>query len=82
MRRAAVAFRRASDLPLETCATFRRIPGIGWSDHGPFWQQGYRAFMATDTAFRRNPFYHTAGDLPQTLDYGRFARAIEGLAGG
>src|SRR3954452_11430341 len=80
MRRAAVAFRQASDLPLETCATFRRIPGVGWSDHGPFWQQDYRAFMATDTAFHRNPFYHTAGDLPETLDYGRFARAVDGLA--
>ena len=81
MQRAAAAFRAASELPLETCATFRWIPGIGWSDHAPFWRQGYRAFMVTDTAFHRNPFYHTAGDVPGTLDYGRFAAAVDGLAG-
>jgi hypothetical protein len=80
MREAAAAFRGASDLPLETCATLRGIPGVGWSDHGPFWRQGYRAFMATDTAFHRNPLYHTAGDLPGTLDYSRFAAAVLGLA--
>ena len=81
MRRAAAAFRRACDLPLETCATFRWVPGVGWSDHAPFWRQGYRAFMATDTAFHRNPFYHTAGDLPGTLDYARFGAAVDGLVG-
>ena len=81
MQRAAAAFRAASGLPLETCATFRWIPGVGWSDHAPFWRQGYRAFMVTDTAFHRNPNYHTAGDVPGTLDYGRFAAAVDGLAG-
>src|SRR3954454_159588 len=81
MLRSAAAFRAASDFPLQTCATFRWIPGIGWSDHAPFWRQGYRALMVTDTAFHRNPFYHTAGDVPGTLDYGRFAAAVDGLAG-
>jgi Zn-dependent M28 family amino/carboxypeptidase len=80
MRRAAAAFRAASDLPLETCATFRWIPGVGWSDHAPFWRHGYRAFMATDTAFHRNPWYHSARDTPETLDYRRFAAAVQGLA--
>jgi Zn-dependent M28 family amino/carboxypeptidase len=80
MRRAAAAFRAASDLPLETCATFRWIPGVAWSDHGPFWQQGYRAFMATDTAFHRNVWYHTGRDTPETLDYPAFAAAVDGLA--
>jgi Zn-dependent M28 family amino/carboxypeptidase len=80
MQRAAAAFRAASQLPLETCATFRWIPGVGWSDHAPFWRQGYRAFMVTDTAFHRNPYYHTADDRPRTLDYGRFAAAVNGLS--
>ena len=80
MRRAAAAFRAASALPLETCATFRWVPGVGWSDHAPFWREGYRAFMATDTAFHRNPWYHTARDTPGTLDYPRFAAAVRGLA--
>ena len=81
MREAAAAFRGASDLPLETCATSRRIPGVGRSDHGPFWRRGHRPSMATDTAFHRNPFYHTARDLPATLDYGRFGAAVDGLVG-
>ena len=80
MRKAAAAFRAASELPLETCATLRWIPGVGSSDHAPFWRQGYRAFMVTDTAYHRNPYYHTAGDVPRTLDYGRFAAAVDGLA--
>jgi hypothetical protein len=82
MRKAAAAFRRASELPVETCATFRWIPGVGWSDDAPFWCHGYWAFMVTDTAFHRNPFYHRPGDLPGTLDYPQFAAAIDGLAGG
>jgi Zn-dependent M28 family amino/carboxypeptidase len=81
MRRAAGAFRAACGFPLETCATFRWIPGVAWSDHRSFWRCGYPAFMVTDTAFHRNPWYHTAGDLPSTLDYPRFAAAVEGLAG-
>ena len=80
MRRAAAAFRAASDFPFETCATFRWIPGISWSDHGPFRRQGYRAFMVTDKAFHRNAWYHTGRDTPETLDYARFAAAVDGLA--
>jgi Zn-dependent M28 family amino/carboxypeptidase len=80
MRRAAAAFRAACAFPLQTCATFRWIPGVAWSDHWPFWRCGYPAFMVTDTAFYRNPWYHTARDTPETLDYPRFAAAVEGLA--
>jgi hypothetical protein len=35
--------------------------------------------MATDTAPFRNPHYHTPGDRPETLDYERVARVVEGL---
>lgn len=80
MRRAARAFRGRSDFPLETTATFGWIPGIAWSDHLSFWRAGYRAFMCTDTAFFRNPTYHSGGDTPETLDYPRLAQLTEGLA--
>jgi Zn-dependent M28 family amino/carboxypeptidase len=80
MRRAAKSFRRHSDLPLESTATFAWVPGAAWSDHLSFWRQGYRAFMATDTAFYRYPHYHSASDTPERLDYLRLARATEGLA--
>jgi hypothetical protein len=36
--------------------------------------------MVTNTAYHRNPYYHTAGDVPDTLDYSRFAAAVDGLA--
>jgi aminopeptidase YwaD len=39
------------------------------SDHGSFWDAGYPALIATDTAFLRNPHYHRATDLPATLNY-------------
>jgi hypothetical protein len=35
--------------------------------------------MVTDTAPFRNPNYHEASDLPDTLDYDRFARVVAGL---
>lgn len=78
--RAATALREATDLPVERVATFGFVPGVSWSDHRSFWRQGFRALMVTDTAFYRNPNYHTAQDRPETLDYGRMARLTEGLA--
>jgi hypothetical protein len=79
MRRAVRAFRARSDFPLEHAATFRLIPGIAWSDHWSFWRRGYRAFMVTDTAFHRYPYYHTAEDTPDKLTYPAFAEATQGL---
>jgi hypothetical protein len=79
MRRAARAFRAHSDFPLEHAATFRLIPGVAWSDHWSFWRRGYRAFMVTDTALYRYPYYHTSGDTPDKLTYQPFAEAAQGL---
>lgn len=80
MRQAAQAFRDRSDFPLETTATFAWIPGVAWSDHLSFWREGYRAFMCTDTAFFRNPYYHSAHDTPEKLDYPRLASLTDALA--
>jgi len=55
------------------------IPGISWSDHLSFWRRGYRALMVTDTAFYRYPYYHTALDVPDKLDYDALACVTEGL---
>ena len=35
--------------------------------------------MITDTAYERNPHYHTAGDTPDTLDYFRMAEVVNGV---
>lgn len=50
------------------------------SDHASFWHHGYRAFMITDTAFYRYPYYHTAKDTPEKLDYSRLAEVTDALA--
>ncbi len=52
------------------------------SDHSPFWDQGYRAIMATDTAFMRNPNYHKPSDRIETLDLNFMTGICEGLAEG
>ena len=79
MRRAARVFRRESDFPLEHLATLALIPGVSWSDHRSFWWRGYPAFMATDTAFYRNPHYHQPTDTPDKLAYPEMALATDGL---
>ncbi|MGD2073676.1 MAG: M20/M25/M40 family metallo-hydrolase [Gammaproteobacteria bacterium] len=79
MRRLARAFRAVSDFPLEHVATFAFVPGVAWSDHLSFWREGYRAVMVTDTAFYRYPFYHSAEDTPEKLDYRRLAEVTRGL---
>lgn len=72
-------FRETTPFPSEGAALPRFVPGVGWSDHWSFWQAGYPAIMITDTAPFRNPNYHTPGDLPETLDFDRFARVVMGV---
>jgi Zn-dependent M28 family amino/carboxypeptidase len=80
LRSALKAFRAHASLPAEGVAAPTFIAGIGWSDHWSFWQFGYRALMLTDTAPFRYPYYHTAQDTPDKLDYPRFASAVQGIA--
>jgi Zn-dependent M28 family amino/carboxypeptidase len=80
LRAALKSFRRATSLPAAGAAAPASIPGIAWSDHWAFWQFGYRALMLTDTAPYRYPYYHTAEDTPEKLDYDRLARACTGIA--
>ncbi len=81
LRSLVSAFGTASDFPVEYLAMPPIIPGLGWSDHRSFWRHGYKAVMVTDTAFYRNPNYHTAADTPETLDYEGIAAVTEGLFG-
>jgi Zn-dependent M28 family amino/carboxypeptidase len=78
-RRALGSFRRHTAFPSEGAAVPGWIPGIGWSDHWAFWQQGYPAIMVTDTALYRYPHYHTESDTPDKVDYDRLARVVAGL---
>lgn len=72
-------FRERARVPSEGASIPPFVQGVDWSDHGPFWKQGYRALMVTDTAPFRNPHYHEATDLPPTLDYRRLGLVTEGL---
>jgi Zn-dependent M28 family amino/carboxypeptidase len=58
------------------------LDALDWSDHLSFWNEGFPAVLVTDTAFLRNPHYHQASDLPETLDYDRLAKAAQAVAAG
>jgi Zn-dependent M28 family amino/carboxypeptidase len=79
MKQAVKAFKAVSDFPIEHVATLAAVPGVSWSDHLSFWRQGYKAFMVTDTAFYRYPYYHTPMDTYEKLNYERFTRMCRGL---
>ena len=81
LHEALASFRRHAAFPSEGVAAPAFIPGVDWSDHWPFWQEGYPALMVTDTAPYRYPHYHTAQDTPDKVDYERLARVITGLYG-
>ena len=70
---------RASGLRVETLAVPQFFSGIKLSDHSSFWKNGYRAIMITDTAFYRNPNYHTSGDTIDTLDFNKMTALCEGM---
>jgi hypothetical protein len=57
----------------------RVLPDTRRSDHAPFWDLGYPAFMVTDTAEMRNPHYHAASDRIETLDIDFLVAVCTGL---
>ncbi len=81
LRRAVAAFQASSDWPVQSVAMFEFVPGISWSDHVSFWRQGWPALMITDTAPYRYPWYHSAQDTPEKVDYESLASVTDGLAG-
>lgn len=48
----------------------------GMSDHRNYWEFGYAALMINDTAFMRNPNYHTELDTIETLNFEKMAEVI------
>jgi Zn-dependent M28 family amino/carboxypeptidase len=79
-RHMARVFRAHSDFPLEYAGLFRWFPGVAWSDHLSFWRQGYRAVMATDTAYQRYRYYHTSEDTPDKVNMPKLAEATVALS--
>jgi Zn-dependent M28 family amino/carboxypeptidase len=79
VRLAVGNFRQHTQFPSEGAALFGWLPGVGWSDHWTFWQEGFPAIMVTDTALFRDPYYHTANDTPDHIHYDHLARVTAGL---
>lgn len=80
VREALAAFRASSDFPAQGLAAPAHTTGVTLSDHTSYNRHGYPAIMITDTAFMRYPYYHTAEDTPDKLDYESMARVVNGLA--
>jgi Zn-dependent M28 family amino/carboxypeptidase len=69
-------------LPLVVPGNGEMLPDTRRSDHAPFWDNGYRAIMVTDTTNFRNPHYHQPSDTLETLNLdfaGQVCRATAGL---
>ena len=72
-------FKGTSYLPVYSINAPAFVPGIDFSDHRNYWKFGYPALMVSDTAFYRTNNYHTPNDIPDTLDYEKMAKVMEGV---
>jgi len=79
MRRVKKSFKENCKVPVEGAALPGNVPGVGWSDHWSFWQEGYVGIMVTDTAPYRYPHYHKASDTPDKMNFPVYAKVVEGL---
>ena len=79
LSKARRAFEQRTSFPVQAAAAPDEVPGVGWSDQWAFWQAGYSAMMVTDTAPFRYPWYHTADDTPDKIDYEKLAQVVDGL---
>jgi len=73
------AMAAAAPLPVRSLRAPATLRGVDLSDHVNFWNAGYPALMITDTAFFRNPAYHTENDRPERLDYEKMSQVVDGL---
>lgn len=72
------AFRGASGVPVYSFNGPEVLSDA--SDQRNYWAHGWEAVMVTDTAFVRNPNYHSPEDTASTLDYRRMAGVVDGIA--
>lgn len=72
-------FRKNAKIPSVGASLPDALPGVGWSDHWSFWQEGYVGLMVTDTAPFRYPHYHRATDTPDKINFPELTKAVDGL---
>jgi Zn-dependent M28 family amino/carboxypeptidase len=78
-RRVREAMRAATPLPIYSVNAPGIVAGVDFSDHLNYWNEGFVGLMVTDTAFMRNPNYHTADDTADTLDYERMSQVVQAV---
>jgi hypothetical protein len=76
LSRVAKAMRQRGTVGVESLSAPGFIPPLFLSDHSSFWKFGFPALMITDTAFLRNPHYHSATDVPASLNYDFLANVV------
>lgn len=72
--------KKVSKVDVQMLVAPESMDGVDLSDHRSFWERGYPSLMVTDTAFFRNPNYHSAKDLPKTLNYAAMSNVVLALA--
>jgi len=70
---------KKTSFPTEMFIGHSIVIGVDFSDHWSFWREGFPAVMLTDTAFYRNPYYHTQEDTYEKLNYGKMAQFLLAL---
>ncbi len=81
-RRLVEQFKKNKQLPvIKLTVPFNGwvMPAVRLSDHASFWDQGFKAVMVTDSAFFRNPYYHSPADTMDKLDFEYMAELVESL---
>jgi Zn-dependent M28 family amino/carboxypeptidase len=82
MQRLEAALRQGCRLPVQSLWVplgGHLLPEVRLSDHANFWDEGFPAVMLTDTAFMRNPHYHTPRDTMEKLDLDAMTELTLGL---
>lgn len=79
VRRVKDAMRNCSRIPVYSINAPAWVPGVALSDHSSYWLYEFPALMVTDTAYLRNPHYHQALDLPDTLNYANMKQVVQGV---
>jgi Zn-dependent M28 family amino/carboxypeptidase len=73
------AMRQRGSVGVESLAAPGFVPPLFLSDHSSFWKYGFPALMITDTAFLRNPHYHSSTDTADTLNYEFLANVVDAV---
>lgn len=72
-------FRQTTPFPSQGITAPEVLPGVDWSDQMYFWKHGYPGVMVTDTAVYRYPYYHTANDTEDNINFPAMARVVGGM---